>query len=270
MIIDVMPIWALFFVTAAFIVVMVEVGFRIGKRVRSRTDEERESPVSAIAGSILGLTAFMLAFTFSMASDRYDTKKGLVREEANVLRTTWERADFLREPDRTKTKALLREYVDDRIDFAKARDPEKTEAAVASAYRIQHEIWTIGVENARSDPFMFSDIGSLYIDSINRMSELNALRFNLGLQARIPTGIWFVLFALIVLGMLGVGYQTAIAESRRSRVTSILAISFSLVIALIAALDHPMSSFISIPQTAMVNLQTEMNSPPQPAPVIKP
>ncbi|HRI04836.1 MAG TPA: hypothetical protein PLL77_13940 [Pyrinomonadaceae bacterium] len=270
MIIDVLPIWALFFVTAAFIVAMVEVGFRIGKRVLARTDQERESPVSAIAGAILGLTAFMLAFTFSMASDRYDTKKGLVREEANVLRTTWERSDLLREPDRAKTKELLREYVDDRIAFAQARDPEKTAAGVADAFRIQREIWTIGVDNARSDPFMFSDIGSLYIDSINRMSELNALRYNLGLQARIPSGIWFVLFALIVLGMLGVGYQTAIAGSRRPRVTSILAISFSLVIALIAALDHPMNSFISIPQAPLVNLQTEMNAPAPPIVPAKP
>ena len=270
MLIDLLPVWALFFVTAAFIVAMVEVGFRIGKRVLAKTDQERESPVSAIAGAILGLTAFMLAFTFSMAADRYDTKKGLVREEANVLRTTWERADMLREPDRARTMALLREYVDDRIKFANARDPEKTDAAVANAHRIQREIWTIGIANTRSDPYMFSDIGSLYIDSINRMSELNALRYNLGLQARIPSGIWFVLFALIILGMLGVGYQTAIAESRRSRVTSILAISFSLVIALIAALDHPMNSFINVPQTAMVNLQMEMNTPAPPTAPSKP
>jgi len=265
MIIDALPIWALFLVTVAFIVGMVEVGFRIGKSVRRHTDEERESPVSAIAGAILGLTAFMLAFTFSMASDRYDTKKGLVREEANIIRTTWERADFLREPDRTRTKALLREYVDDRITFAQELDPTKTESAVAGANRKHQEIWAIAVENTRTDPFMFSDLGSLYMDSVNQMAEINALRVNLGLQARIPTGIWFVLFALMVLGMIGVGYQTAIADSRRSRVTSILALSFALVIALIAALDHPMNSFITVSQTAMVNLQTEINTPSTPA-----
>ncbi len=270
MIIDVLPIWALFFVTTAFIVGMVEAGFLIGKWVRGRTDQERESPVSAIVGAILGLTAFMLAFTFSLASDRYDTKKGLVREEANVIRTAWERSDFLREPERTKTKALLREYLDDRIEFASTRDPQKTDAAAANAIRIQHEVWAIGVESARTDPFMFSDIGSLYIDSVNRMAEFNALRLNLGLQARIPTGIWFVLFALLVLGMLGVGYQTAIADSRRSRTTSILAISFSLVIALIAALDHPMNNFITVSQAPMINLQTEINAPTPPQVITNP
>lgn len=264
MIIDILPIWALFLATTAFIVAMVEVGYLFGKWVLGRTDQERESPVSAISGAILGLTAFMLAFTFSMASDRYDTKKSLVREEANVIRTAWERADFLREPDRTKTKALIREYVDQRIAYTQDRDKDNTDSAIDNAIRIQHEVWAIGVENTRTDPFMFSDIGSLYMDSVNRMAELNALRVNLGLQARIPTGIWFVLFALLVLGMMGVGYQTAIAGSRRSRVTSILALSFAFVIALIAALDNPMSSFITVSQAAMVNLQTEINQPQAP------
>src|SRR5678816_3386977 len=112
MLIDVLPIWLLFVVTAALVVLAVEIGFRLGNLVRSRSSEERESPVSAIAGAILGLLAFMLAFTFSIASDRYDTKKGLVREEANVLRTAWQRSDFLKEPDRAQTKALLRDYLD--------------------------------------------------------------------------------------------------------------------------------------------------------------
>lgn len=260
MIIDILPIWALFFVTVAFIVGMVEVGFLIGKRVLSRTDQERESPVSAIAGAILGLTAFMLAFTFSMASDRYDAKKALVRDEANIIQTVWERSDFLREPDRTKTKALIREYVDERIAFAEDRDSDRTVSTVAGAIKKQQEIWDIGVENTRTDPFMFSELGSSYLDSVNQMAAINSLRVDLGLQSRIPTGIWFVLFALIVLGMIGVGYQTAIAGSRRSRVTMILAISFSLVIALIAALDYPMSSFITVPQSAMKNLQSEINA----------
>ena len=70
--------------------------------------------------------------------------------------------------------------------------------------------------------------------------------------------------------MIAVGYQTAIAESRRSRVTSALAISFSLVIALIAALDHPMNRFISIPQQPLMSLQLEMKNTPEPEAVKNP
>jgi hypothetical protein len=262
MIIDALPVWLLFLATAALVVVSVEIGFRLGKLVRRRSEEERESPVSAIAGAILGLLAFMLAFTFSIASDRYDTKKGLVREEANVLRTAWQRADFLKEAERAKTKALLSDYVDNRIAFALSLNPNKAEASVNEATRIQHEVWAAAVLNAKTDPFMNSDIGALYLESINQMADLHALRVNQGLQARVPTGIWFVLYTLLILGMIGVGYQTAIADSRRSRVTSFLAVSFSLVIALVAALDHPMNRFISISQQPMQSLQTEMKNSP--------
>jgi len=102
------------------------------------------------------------------------------------------------------------------------------------------------------------------------MADLHALRVNQGLQARVPSGIWFVLYALLVLGMIAVGYQTAIADSRRSRVTVVLAISFSLVIALIAALDHPMSRFISVSQQPLVSLQLEMRNTPDSAAPKKP
>jgi len=263
MIIDALPIWLLFLVTAALVVLAVEFGFSAGNMVRRRSSEERESPVSAIAGAILGLVAFMLAFTFSIVSDRYDTKKSLVREEANVLRAVWQRSDFLQEAAQQKTKALLHDYLDNRIGFAQSLDPNKAETSVRDATRLQHEIWATGVLSAKTDPFMNSDIGAMYLESINQMADLEALRVDQGLQARVPSGIWFVLYALLLLGMIAVGYQTAIAESRRSRVTAVLAISFSLVIALIAALDHPMSRFISVPQTPLVSLQLEMkNTPP--------
>jgi len=270
MLIDALPIWALFLVTAALVVFAVEIGFQLGKIVSRRSSAERESPVSAIAGAILGLLAFMLAFTFSIASERYDTKKGLVREEANVLRAAWQRSDFLQEPDRAKTKALLRDYLDKRIAFTQLLDANRADPAVSDATRIQHEIWATAVVSAKTDPFMNSDIGAMYLESINQMADLHALRVNQGLQARVPLGIWLVLYALLVLGMVAVGYQTAIAESRRSRVTAVLAISFSLVIALIAALDHPLSRFISVPQTPLLSLQLEMKDSADPTAVNKP
>jgi hypothetical protein len=252
-------------VTAAIVLLAVEIGFRLGKRVTRRTHAERESPVSAISGAILGLQAFMLAFTFSIVSDRYDTKKTLVREEANVIHTAWHRSDLLQEPDRARTKVLLREYVDKRVDVARATDPDTAEAIMADALRIQNELWDMAVTNARID--MNSDIGALYIESVNQIAEVHASRVNVGLQARVPSGIWIVLYGLLILGMIGVGYQTANADSRRSRATAILAISFSLVVALIAALDHPGNTFISVSQQPMVTLQTEMKSAAVPAAV---
>ena len=78
----------------------LEAGYRLGRAMHRRLEEEKESPVSAIANAILGLAAFMMAFTFGIVWDRHDAKRTLVREEAIAIRTAWLRSDFLPETDR--------------------------------------------------------------------------------------------------------------------------------------------------------------------------
>jgi CDP-diglyceride synthetase len=256
MIIDIIPGWLLFLLLCGIVFVSVETGFRIGRSVRRKTEDERESPVSSIAGVIISLLAFMLAFTFGIVFDRYDTKKTLVREEANVMRTTWNRADFLPEAERTRSKALLSEYLERRIAVANGRDVEAMRASLDGFVDIQQQLWAIAVSNARND--MNSDIGALYVESINQLGELNATRFGIGVNTRIPTAIWITLLTLLILGMSSLGFQCAIALSRRSRVVPALAVSFSMVIVLIAALDHPGDKLMPVPQDALVRVLSEM------------
>lgn len=264
MIIDIVPVWALFFLTIGFVLLSVEIGFLIGRTVRSKTEDERESPASSISGVILGLQAFMLAFTFGIVSDRYDSKKALVREEANTIRAAFQRAEFLAEADRLKAKALLHDYVDQRVMVGQARDAQLAHDSLGDALLMQQQLLGIAVANGRAN--IDSDIGALFVESVNEIANLHATRVSLGLHARIPTGIWAVLLSLLILGMIGVGYHTAIADSRRSRVTPILAVAFSLVIALIAALDHPGDKLMPVSQQPLVTVLSEIKSSMRAAP----
>ena len=97
------------------VIVSIEGGYRLGRIFHRRSKQEKESPVSAVAGAVLALVAFMLAFTFGIAANRFDARKELLREEANDIRIALQRTDFLPEPDRGTAKSLLREYVVDRI-----------------------------------------------------------------------------------------------------------------------------------------------------------
>jgi CDP-diglyceride synthetase len=83
--IDSLPTWALFFATMIVVLIAIEIGYRLGRATHRNSKAEMESPVSAIAGSLLGLAAFMLAFTFSIVTERHDAKKALVREDANAI-----------------------------------------------------------------------------------------------------------------------------------------------------------------------------------------
>ncbi len=263
---DSIPLWALFIGTIIIVIVAIEAGYRLGRAMHRRSDDEKESPVSAIASAILGLAAFMLAFTFGIVSERHDTKKGLVRDDAIAIRTAWQRSDFLPETDRAEAKDLLREYVDLRLSFAREVNlrPEHVKEVLTETRRIQDRLWRMAVENARKD--MNSDVAAMYIESLNEVNAVHASRVAVGIQARVPVEIWIVLYCITILGMMSVGYQTGIAGSRRSMVRPILALAFALVFVLIASLDRPDSGVMKVTQQPLIDLRGSMAAgagPPQ-------
>lgn len=254
--IDSMPTGVLFGGSVILVVICIEIGYRVGIIVRRRSQSEKESAVSAITGSILALLAFILAFTFGIVSNRFDTRKELVRNEANAIRTAWLRSDFLPDTDRIVAKELLLKYVDLRLEVM-TKNINDAPAYIEKSEDIQHQLWDMAVENARKD--MNSDVAALYIESLNQIIEIQALRIAVGLQMRIPGGIWTILISLIIIAMLAVGYQTAISDSRRTWTIILLAMSFSLVILLIVVLDQAKSRFIHVPQQPLIDVQTMMS-----------
>jgi hypothetical protein len=228
---------------------------------RSRTAgrrKEKESPVSAIAGAVLALLAFVLAFTFGIASNRFDARKELVREEANRIRTAWLRSDFLPEADRAEARRLIREYLEGRLVAVQARDVEHVTRAIAQCERIQGRLWDMAVVNARKD--MNSDVAALYIEALNDVFAIHASRVAVGLQMRIPVGIWLTLALITILGMLAVGYQAGIAGSKRTLAMPLLAVAFAAVITIIGSLDSPIGGFTTVSQQALIDLLSSMES----------
>jgi hypothetical protein len=259
---DSIPIWGVLAISILLIIVLIDVGYRFGNRAFKRTDSEMESPVSAMAGAVLGLTAFVLAFTFGIVHDRYDSKKELVRDEANVIWTVYQRTDFLPDAEARAAKDMIRRYTDLRIALPFAAQREQgmglmdIRKTTAEAIAIQTKLWDGAVINARRD--MNSDIGAMYIDALNEMTSLQQLRLAIGVHARVHISIWLTLFSLIVIGMLALGYQAGIAGSKRSKATAILASSFGIMLALIIALDRP--GLILVTQQPLVDVRAMMEA----------
>lgn len=244
------------------ILLAIEVGFRGGEAVKRKTEREKESPVSAITGTVLALLAFMLAFTFGIVSDRYDARKALVREQAITISTAFSRTDFLEQPDDVESKNLFREYTAAIISAAEPEAIENIEEIIVEAKALYDQIWAIGVEYARLNPE--SEMMGLYIDSLNAVGDVQDIRVAVAVQARIPDGIWLALITLVLLAMIAVGYQTSIANSRRSWILLILALSFSTVITLIALLDNPTSDYLKVSQQPLITLLESMGESTSP------
>ena len=112
---DPLPIWLLFVVFVLLSLLCYELAFRFGRWWQERQPGEQEGPTDTLVGALLALMAFLLAVTMSMASDRFDTRRGLVLEDANAIGTVYLQADYLPVPQDEQMKALLREYAPLRV-----------------------------------------------------------------------------------------------------------------------------------------------------------
>lgn len=254
---DDIPLWLLFLGTVLLVVGTIELGYLLGKAARRRSEDEKESPVSAIAGTVLALLAFILAFTFGIVADRYDARRELVRDQAEAIHTAYLTADFLPQSGRDESKKLIQTYVATLVQAASSGHLADNPEEIKQMQTIQAQLWDIAVANVQGGDT--SDTSSFYAESLTEMDNVLATRIAVSVQSRLPAGLWLVLYVLVALAMVAVGYQTAIADSRRTWAMIVLALSFSIVIILIAALDDPERGYIPISQQPMTDLQAELS-----------
>ena len=249
---DAVPLWLLFLLTCAGSTLALKGGYRWGLN-RNRTLPEKESPVGTIVGAILALFAFLLAFTFSSAGTRYESRRQAVLDEANAIGTTHLRAQMLHEPQRATSLKLLREYVDVRVQGVREAKIAET---IQRSEKIQAALWVEARKEAEVHP---TPIAALYANALNQMIDIHSTRVQVAITNRVPSTIWLGLYALSFLGMASVGYQNGLAGTRRSPVMVILVVAFASVMFLIADLDRPSGGFITVSQDAMTSLQASMH-----------
>jgi hypothetical protein len=253
-----LPILLLLGITIGLVILAIEIGYQFGLWARKRRKEETESSVASITDYVIGLLAFILAFTFGIVTERYETRKSLVREEANLIRTAFHRADFLPDSEQVTTKLLLIEYTRLKIDAVHSKDMDKIHQAMTRGEQILDTIWDNAVTHAYRD--MNSDVAAMYIESINDVENIGASRVVVGLHTRLPQGLWEFMLSLILLGMVAIGYKTAISGSRRSWMSLILAVSFGLVIILIEVLDRSHNHLMPVSQYPLEHLLKYLES----------
>jgi hypothetical protein len=257
---DLLPMWAFFLLACAFVALPLEIGHRLGRNHRLRQPNPDDPSVGVSVGSLLALLAFLLAFTFSMAASRYDDRRQIVLEEANAIGTTYLRARFLPEPERTEAAALLREYVDVRL---KAAEPGTTfkdlSRAIVRSEEIQADLWDRATSVAERSPTVLT---SLFVQALNEMIDVHGKRIMIGVRTRIPLSIWLGLALVAMVGLSSAGFQAGLAVQQRSIVMVWLVLSFATVLTLIADLDHPQKGMIRNTQTPMMDLRSSMSSPP--------
>ena len=226
-----------------------EIGYRLGSRSTRRGDADDGGSTGVLVGSILALMAFLLGVTMGMAGDRFDTRRGLVLEEANAIGTTYLRAGYLPEPQSTELQELLREYVPLRIA---TDDEDQLQANIDRSVELQGEMWALAEDVAREEG---NDVNALFIESLNDTIDLHAKRVTAGIYGRVPATILWLLIVGSALSLGLVGYSAGLAGKRSPVIASVLVFSMGAVLALVIDLDRPVDGFITTNQAPLIQLQ---------------
>lgn len=251
--IDNLSLLGLFIITLLIVFVSVGAGTALRKAIGVKAFES--DATGSVVGATLGLLAFILAFSFSMAANRYDARKDLLLQEINAIDTTYLRAGMLADPYRSETRELLGQYVALRVQAVER--PRTRPEVIRQSEGIQQTLWTMVETISREQTLTHSE--SLYIQSLNDMIDLQSKRIVVGLQYRIPTTIWFSLYAIAILAMLAVGFQFGQASRRQYVVNVMLGAAFSAVITLIADLDRADEGSVQVAQEPLFALHEKLN-----------
>jgi len=86
---DGLPIWATAIILILLLVVANVGGYSLRRRLSPGAADDDSGQEGLLISAILGLLALLMGFTFALAVERFETRRLLVLEEANAIRTTF-------------------------------------------------------------------------------------------------------------------------------------------------------------------------------------
>jgi ABC-type multidrug transport system fused ATPase/permease subunit len=251
-----LDIAAMILIPLLIVLIPIFIGQFYGIYISKRSKDIKETPVGTVVATAFGLLAFMLAFTFQIATNRYDARKELLLDEVTNIRTTYLRAGLLQEPFCTGTKELLVEYVDLRVELSK--DTSKRTTALFRSQQILDTLWRYTERLAEQD--RSSEVYALYTTSVNDLVDNFNQRVSMTFEYRIPPMVLWVLLIIAFFAMLTLGYHFGISGKGNLSVNLVLAFIFAMVMLLILALDRPEKGFAKLNQKPMLTLQRQLQA----------
>ena len=222
-------------------------GCRYAGRKQAHGDEERTS-FFFLVGAALSFLGIIIGFSFSMAVGRYDQRKNYEEEEANAIGTEYVRVEMLRSPDAENVQAMLRHYLDLRIEFYEVQDRQRLAEINAATARLQGQIWNAVKSAAVAQPTPLSALAAAGMnDVLNRQGYTQAAWWN-----RIPVAAWALMLTVAVFCNVLVGFS--IEPAKRRVFLLILPLMVAIALLLLADLDAPRGGVIHVHPHNLVSL----------------
>jgi hypothetical protein len=223
---------------------------------RRKLEEGMRDDFGVILAATLTLLGLIIGFSFSMATGRYDQRKNLEEAEANAIGTEYVRADLLPAADAAKVRALLRDYLDQRIVFYRTRDERQLQQVNARTAQLQSELWSaIRVPTLAKPTPVAALVVSGMNDVLNAQGYTQAAWWN-----RIPTAAWALMVAIAVCCNVLVGYGARDARAQRF-ILLVLPLVVATAFLLIADIDSPRGGVIRVHPLNLQSLAESLRTP---------
>jgi hypothetical protein len=238
--------------------VLMEAGRWIGVRRLAIDPAGARAGVGAVDGAVFALLGLLIAFTFSGAAARFDSRRQLVVEETNAIGTAYLRVDLLPAAAQPALRESFRRYLDSRIEtYRKVPDMEAVRAELARGTVIQSEIWRQAIAACRAGDPPAATI--LLLPALNQMIDITTTR-TMAAQMHPPLVIFAMLAILSLAGALLAGYGMAGGRTRSWIHMAGFAIIMAVTAYVILDLEYPRLGLIRMEafDQALVDLRQSM------------
>ena len=221
-------------------------GVLVRRKLRPVDDDERKD-WATLEAATLTLLGLIIAFTFAMATNRYDQRKNYEAEEANALGTEYVRAGLLPPKEAETIRELLRDYLQQRIAFYETRNEARLRQIEAVTNQIETDLWGTLEAVAGSQP---TPVVALVVkgmnDLLNDRAYTQAAWWN-----RIPLAAWDLMISIAILCNMLLGYGS---HRTSTHLFLVLPLALSICFLLISDLDSPRGGIILITPQNLTSL----------------
>ena len=237
------PIWLLGFLLLAATVACTYAGVELSRRIsrlRGEGGDLSESQQGYVVSSVFGLLALLVAFTFALSMDRYQTRRQLVVQEANAIEAVYLKAQLLDEPHRTRFASLLIDYTENRLVLAEVRrDDARAQRLLEKDSSILRDLWIATVPAFQSVKTL--DFSTSFVEAVTDLVKVDGERKALR-RSQIPTTI---LLALIFYNLVAAAVLGGVMKTRKGRQFSIVLLALNiLALMLITDMNRPVEGTI--------------------------
>lgn len=237
------PAWLIAIGIFLLILAINWAGFEYRKYLVNKKPQDVPESLGTLEGSLLGLMALMIAFTFNMATAKFEARRANVVEEANAIETTLLRTDLYPDSLRKGYLPEFDEYIDARHEYFQAGHSDaKIEAAIKKSKEVAGRIWKRTMDNSRLVENKL--ITQPVIQELNKMIDMIAKREGLR-EAKVPPLILIMLLLLTLVSAFISGYSHKVRKRNRV-MTLAFAIMTTFTIYLILDMDRPRQGLINI------------------------